>query len=309
MKLNRRSLLLGALFSVLSLYAISLLFDKTALQKQNQQALEESRQLQSLLLQTQQEHRQLLKGLQGNEKDAHNLKDALDSLKKENESLQFSLKKNQASMESIKEEKSYLEEMLINKTKQIEILNGQTGAPQSAASEASSETTPQITEQAVTQKDEELKRLNEQNRVLQDKLDRLYKTTNAKINEINIAKIALEETVSTAKRKIEDEWNTVNLGSVTTSAVPDRPSENGGAKEPKSEGHVLAINNEHGFVVIDLGKVDNLPSDAQLEVRKDGQTIATLSVLEIRDVMAACNIKDVQNGQKIEINDLVSILR
>ena len=302
-KIQLRSLLLSTLFCVLSLYAVSLLSDKARLYNQNQRIQEESGHLTQVLMHLEQDHQQLLNGLKGNEKDAHNLKDALESLKKENESLQFSLKKNQASIESIKEEKSYLEEMLINKTKQIEILNGQKQPAQPAATEAPEETGAQGREQ-------DLKRLNEQNRVLQEKLDRLYKTTNAKINEINIAKIALEETVSTAKKKIEDEWNTVNLGSVTTSAVADRPPQTSdGTTEPKSEGHVLAINNEHGFVVIDLGKVDNLPSDAQLEVRKDGQIIATLSVLEIRDVMAACNIKYVQNGQKIEINDSVSILR
>jgi hypothetical protein len=42
---------------------------------------------------------------------------------------------------------------------------------------------------------------------------------------------------------------------------------------------------------------------------KAGQPIATLSVLELRDVMAACNIKDIADGQKIEINDPVSVLR
>ena len=115
--------------------------------------------------------------------------------------------------------------------------------------------------------------------------------------------------MSTAKKKIEDEWNTVNLGSVTTSAVSDRQANGAGPQQPKSEGRVLAINSEHGFVVIDLGKVDNLSNETTLEVKKNGQPIATLNVLEIRDVMAACNIKDLQNGQKIEINDLVSILR
>ena len=113
----------------------------------------------------------------------------------------------------------------------------------------------------------------------------------------------------TARKKIEDEWNTVNLGSVTTSAVSDRDKVPAEAKQPKSEGHVLAINSEHGFVVIDLGKVDNLSSESTLEVKKNGQPIATLNILEIRDVMAACNIRDLQDGQRVEINDPVSIMR
>jgi chromosome segregation ATPase len=307
-KLKLRPILVCTLIGVLSLYALSLFSEKNTLLRKNRNLLQESKSLQETLVKVERDHQQLLSGYQNHEKESQNLQQALETLKKENESLQFSIKKNEASIESIKEEKSYLEEMLINKTKQIEILNskkepsaGSNAAP--GAENVSADTT------GSSQKDEELKRLNEQNRELQEKLDRLYKTTNAKINEINIAKIALEETVSTAKRKIEDEWNTVNLGSVTTSAVSDRQGEAPQSQQAKSQGHVLAINSEHGFVVVDLGKVDNLSSETTLEVRKNGQIIATLSVLEIRDVMAACNIRDLQDGQRIEINDPVSILR
>jgi hypothetical protein len=309
-KLRLRPILLGAFSGVLSLYALSLYLDASSLQKQNHNLLEESRGLERTLDHVLKQHNDLLLSIRDQDREKQNMKDALESLKKQNESIQFSLKKNETKIESIQEEKSYLEEMLINKSKQIEILNGQRAqAPDGTAPSETPETSASFSETSGGQKDDELKRLNEQNRVLQEKLDRLYKTTNAKINEINIAKIALEETVSTAKKKIEDEWNTVNLGSVTTSAVPDRQPDTASSGGPKSEGHVLAINNEHGFVVIDLGKVDNLPSDATLEVKKNGHSIATLSVLEIRDVMAACNIKDLQTGQKIDINDPVSILR
>ena len=63
------------------------------------------------------------------------------------------------------------------------------------------------------------------------------------------------------------------------------------------------------FVLAHLGKADNLSSESTLEVKKNGRSIATLSILEIRDVMAACNVKEIQNGQRVEINDPVSILR
>ena len=303
MLIKLRPILYGVLTGVLTLYTFSTFSDTSTLQKKNQNLMEQSRQLQEALTLVQKQHAVLLRGLENRDKDSQNLKDSLDAMQKENKAIQETLKKNEARVESIKEEKSYLEEMLINKTKQIEILKNQGGT--SAESAVGTEVQP------VAQNDEELSKLGEQNRVLQEKLDRLYKTTNAKMNEINIAKIALEETVSTAKKKIEDEWNTVNLGSVTTSAVADTPEApaSTGTSTPKAEGHVLAINSEHGFVVVDLGKVDILPSDAMLEVKKNGLTIATLSVLEIRDVMAACNIKDLQTGQRIEINDSVSILR
>ena len=298
--IKSRPLLIGVLFGVLSLYALSLLSDKNTLIRKNRSLIEQSQKLEQTL-------DGALKNTHEFEKEKQTVREALNTLKKENESLQLLIKKNESRYASIKEEKTYLEEMLINKTKQIEILSSQKQPPAVLNSGA---IPAEGIDAAIQQKDEELKRLNEQNHILQEKLDRLYKTTNDKINEINIAKIALADTVSTARKRIEDEWNTVNLGSVaTTSAAPDREKIPAEPVQPKSEGHVLAINSEHGFVVIDLGKADNLSSESTLEVKKNGQPIATLSILEIRDVMAACNIKDLQDGQRVEINDPVSILR
>ena len=312
LNIKTRPLLIGILFGVLSLYAFSLISEKNSLVRQNRDLIEASRSLGRTLELVQQQNREIVRNVQGSTKEKETLQQSLEKLKKENEEIQLAIRKNEARYESIKEEKSYLEEMLINKTKQIEILNSQQQQQREEAPPApiSYENIPaEGVGQAIQQKNEQLKQLNEQNRVLQEKLDRLYKTTSDKINEINIAKIALSDTVSTARKKIEDEWNTVNLGSVTTSAVSDRDKAPAEAKQPKSEGHVLAINNEHGFVVIDLGKVDNLSSESTLTVKKNGLAIATLNILEIRDVMAACNIRDLQDGQRVEINDPVSILR
>ena len=307
-----RPIFVSLLVGTLAVYSLSLAWDNRALSRTNQSLLEQSKTLGHTLEKMTGENRFLLTGVEGRKKDELDLRDTVESLKKENESLAFQLKKIETQTSTVREEKSYLEEMLINKTKQIDILKTQ--GPSSA--EGASQTVMSIDENGIRseigEKDTELKKLNEQNKVLQDKLDRLFRTTSSTMTEINVAKIALAETVSTAQKKIEDEWNTVNLGAVTTRAMPARQNEVEEAPvphTPKSEGHVLAINNEHGFVVIDLGKVDNLPQDAVLEVKKDGIPVAKLSVLELRDVMAACNIQEVMDGQRIEINDSVSLIR
>ena len=156
-------------------------------------------------------------------------------------------------------------------------------------------------------KEKALQTLEEQNRLLTEKLEKLYRTTSDKISEINVAKIALEETVSAAKNRIDDEWNTVNLGAISSKEGSVAASRAAPARIPRNEGKVLAINNEHGFVVIDLGKVDNLKTEEELQVIQNGQPVALLSVLEIRDVMAACNIRDIADGGTIQINDPVSV--
>ncbi len=311
---NPRPIFVSILIGTLFFYSLSLIWDTRTLSKRNQELLLKSNSLQAKLDKLSLENQSLLSGQESNSKQAKTFQEIVQALKKENESLAFQLKKIEARASAVKEEKSYLEEMLINKSKQIELLRSQTQTGGEDSAQAHGEVVAQIGE-----KDAELRKLNDQNRVLQEKMERIFKTTNEKMSEINVAKIALSETVSTAQRKIEDEWNTVNLGAVTTSAMPAgrqalpmRQNEIEEAPIPhvaKSEGHVLAINNEHGFVVVDLGKVDNLVDGALLEVRKGGTTVATLAVLEIRDVMAACNIKDVLEGQRIEINDAVSLVR
>lgn len=304
-----RPLFVSLLVGALSFYCLSLLWENHTLSRAKDSLLNQSQSLGLALEKLSAEHRVFASGLEGRKKQERDLKDAVESLQKQNETLAFQIKKTESRAAAAREEKSYLEEMLINKTKEIDILKKRANPPGPA-------TVMSIDENGIRtrikEKDEELRKLNEQNQILQNKLDRLFRTTSEKMTEINVAKIALAETVSTAQKKIEDEWNTVNLGAVTTRAMPARQNEIEEAPvphTPKTEGHVLAINNEHGFVVIDMGKVDNLPGDALLEVKKEGSPVATLSVLELRDVMAACNIQSVQEGQRIEINDVVSLVR
>ncbi len=304
---NPRPIFVSILIGTLVFYSLSLIWDTRTLSKNNHDLRLSFERLQVQLDKLSSENQGLLSGQNERSKQTQTFQETVQALKKENESLAFQLKKIEERMSAVKEEKSYLEEMLINKTKQIELLRSQAQVDASTPEGARGEVSAQIGE-----KDAELRKLNDQNRILQEKMERIFKTTNEKMSEINVAKIALSETVSTAQQKIEDEWNTVNLGAVTTSAMPMRQNQIEEAPVPhvaKSEGHVLAINNEHGFVVVDLGKVDNLADGTLLEVKKGGSTVATLAVLEIRDVMAACNIKDVQEGQRIEINDAVSLVR
>lgn len=311
LNIKSRQILVSTLIGALCLYSIDLFLENRNFSKTTERMINESRAIQTALDRVQTDYRVLLNTTAGSENATKTLRETVEALKKQNETIIFQIKNMETQFNSLREEKNYLEEMLINKTKQIDILKHRSDGSL-PAEVVPGESVPSEIRQGTGNRDEELKHLNEQNKVLQEKLNRLFRTTNEKINEINVAKIALSETVSTAQKKIEDEWNTVNLGSVTTSAMPafqNQVEEVATPREPKTEGHVLAINSEHGFVVIDIGKVDNLPIDAMLEVKKNGVPIATLSVLETRDVMAACNIRDIQDGQRIEINDAVSILR
>lgn len=259
----------------------------------------EAAQLQATLDTIEAKHKNIIETI---EKEKNDFRDALGRLKKENEDLRKLIERIREDSKQAVDEKAYLEEILINKTKENERLRKNPGFSGAAWSGDSAELIEEI-----KKKDKDLRTLEEQNRRLTEKLEKLYRTTNDKISEINVAKIALEETVSDARQKIEEEWNTVNLGAISSKGGPVPSTRSAAARMPRSEGKILAVNDEHGFVVVDLGRVDNLKTQEELQVVQNGQAVATLSVLEVRDVMAACNIRDIADGQRLQVNDPVSV--
>lgn len=109
------------------------------------------------------------------------------------------------------------------------------------------------------------------------------------------------QAVDLGKIRVEDSQPEAAASASTTSPVAAATT-----RAPKTEGRVLAINDAHGFVVIDLGRVDHVKPDSKFVVKKNGKAVATLSVIEIRDVMTACNVKTSEPGTKVAMNDPVS---
>lgn len=291
--------------------SMSLLQKIQRLENENSNLQQRSQELEKSLQTIEEKNKALLDRVEG---DKRTLKTTLDGIKKENENLQLSLQKVEAELKGAKEEKGYLEEMLVNKTRELDKIKSNpppVAAPVVAAPITVSAptvfapNTPAEITAKIQEKDSEIQKLAEQNRILSDKLDKLYKTMNEKITEISIAKIALEDTVANARKKLDDEMHTVNLGSISMPENKSSTSSPASLRGPKAEGKVLAVNEEQKFAVVDLGKVDNITSDTKLTVKRGDRTIASLSILEIRDVMSACHMKDVQSGEQIQVNDLV----
>ncbi|MGH7197770.1 MAG: hypothetical protein ACREH5_03415 [Candidatus Omnitrophota bacterium] len=275
--------------SLLAIATVSLLIYNITLQKQNHSLLKTAQKIQQTLETLETENKHLI---ERTEKE----RNEFAALKEENQTLQADLKKVADDLGAAEDEKTYLEEMLIHKTREIESLR------KNSAANANAETVSR----QIRDKEEEIRRLSDHNKLLVDKLRRLYKTTNDKIAEINVAKMSLEETISGARDLIDSEWKTVELGSISVNA----PAKQAEPKKPaKKEGRVLAINEDHGFVVVDVGKADGVRSDSTLFLKQNGQSIGTLTVLEVRDVMTACNIKEITQGKKIQVNDPVLVQR
>ena len=310
-----RPVLFSALVVTLSCAVVYLSFENHQLSKTNRSLRASHDALEAKAGKLRAKNRQLFRLIARNaaivksvEDQKKNLKNSIDSMKKENEAIHYEMKKLETEMSSAIDEKTYLEDMLIHKTREIDALKTQNSpTPQNTAAIDTARATSSDISAKIKEKEEAIRKLTEQNRMLSAKMDRLYQVTTGKISEINVAKIALEETVTGAKDKIDQEWNTVNLGSISVDQKDKSPEAAQPRSGPKTRGKVLAINEDHGFVVVNLGKIDNLNSSANLEIVRGGKNIADLNVLEIRDVMAACNIKNLADGQKIQINDAVQI--
>jgi predicted nucleic acid-binding Zn-ribbon protein len=253
------------------------------------------------------------------ERDA--LREELDSVNAKFGPMQNELRASEERAAQILEEKTYLEEILINKSKEIEGLRNQA--------------VPQDLQQRIKEKEEEISRLADQNAVLGQKIDKLYKAVDEELADLS-KNFNLGDAVSQAKKHIQDKSATIDLGSITVvsaaeaapapvmvqptpamapaaAAVSPSPAPAASAtvsrSAPKKQGRVLAINEAYSFLVVDLGKVDGLEKDSSLIIRQGGKEVGTLAVMELRDVMSACNITNLKNGAKPEVNDEVVIVK
>jgi len=66
---------------------------------------------------------------------------------------------------------------------------------------------------------------------------------------------------------------------------------------------IMAINREDNFVVVDIGKSSGIKIGDRLKVVRQGKEIGWLAVIEIRDTISACDIK--QESQAFKVGDLV----
>ncbi len=71
------------------------------------------------------------------------------------------------------------------------------------------------------------------------------------------------------------------------------------------KGRIATVNREHDFVVIDLGEQDGIHSGAAFNVYRGDLIIGSIETMQTRTGIAACDIRDVKEGFRIEIDDVV----
>ena len=69
-------------------------------------------------------------------------------------------------------------------------------------------------------------------------------------------------------------------------------------------GRIITVNNEHKFVVIDIGRDDQVKIGMSFDVYRRGKEIGKIEVIETRRDIAACDIKEISVRQ-FKANDTV----
>ena len=70
-------------------------------------------------------------------------------------------------------------------------------------------------------------------------------------------------------------------------------------------GRVVTVNREHNFVVIDLGKQDGVDIGTAFNVYRGDSFIGSMEVIQTRERISACDIKNIEEGFFIEVDDLI----
>ena len=75
--------------------------------------------------------------------------------------------------------------------------------------------------------------------------------------------------------------------------------------EGRLRGRVVTVNREHNFVVIDLGKQDGVDIGTAFNVYRGDSFIGSMEVIQTRERISACDIKNIEEGFFIEVDDLI----
>jgi chromosome segregation ATPase len=84
-----------------------------------------------------------------------------------------------------------------------------------------------------------------------------------------------------------------------------RPQQNASPDQPTlgNQSKIISIDKENNFVVVNAGQANNLKIGDTFQVSRDGQNIGTVEVIQARERIAACDIKEEKTP--LRVGDLI----
>lgn len=140
---------------------------------------------------------------------------------------------------------------------------------------------------------QQLKALSDRKSALEEKLIQLQKRTGSQ--EVGLGEPQAPSTgvVLTKSDSIELPPIIVRPQSQVAIAAP----------VPTVSGKILSINKENNFVIIDLGQESGIQVGSFLKAYQNDKPVATLSVIQVRSAISACDIKN--STSEIKVGDVV----
>jgi chromosome segregation ATPase len=134
------------------------------------------------------------------------------------------------------------------------------------------------------------KRLSEMEAMLADKISQIDSLK----NELDLIRSGKPGVVSDRKREA------VELPAIVVRSSPSSSRDQ--AEIPEFLGKILAVNTDNNFVVIDLGVSSGVTVGDQFNVYREGKFVGSITAIQVRDSISACDIKRVNTALKIGDN-------
>jgi len=162
-------------------------------------------------------------------------------------------------------------------------------------------------QQLKQEKSELQRRLDEIELFLQDRLSRT-KETNIRSKLDTLRSGGIDTGASGIQRKESIELPPIVVrpqGEISGvgSPQPEAPLVEERGAQVHAGGSVLGVNKENNFVVINLGRNAGIKAGDIFQVYKESKAIATIEVIQVRESLSACNIKE--EIAAIEVGDTV----
>ncbi len=158
------------------------------------------------------------------------------------------------------------------------------------------------------------KRLLAENEDMKFKIAGLERDLGYRDREIERIKTALEDSKSRAEwraeayhapAEVELPPIVVDSTGYTSSTSSLERITREAAIEGRRRGRIVTVNREHNFVVIDLGKENGVDLGMTFKVYREDSYVGSIEAIQTRERIAACDIKDLEEGFFVEIDDLV----
>jgi len=149
---------------------------------------------------------------------------------------------------------------------------------------------------------------------MKERIARLENDIEYKNQEMDRFRLALQENAGKSSEMRAEAYQSpgeVELPKIVLNKEPQKiarlttPALERSGEDQGTKGRVVTVNKDHNFVVIDLGKQDGVEIGARFNVYRGGALLGLVEVIQARDRIAAADIKDLQEGMNIEINDIV----